>query len=504
MAQRPLLPEDCVDYHVYPACNSREELSRRLEEVREWLWTRFPFLGSYIWQLDPFELSEDTDVSDAAPLRLSGSTRFGDCLGDEWFIVFLLIELSRAFDDIVVEMEDSDGQFILIETAMHLPDWLDPETCDNRVFIHRGQLHLLSPPPEGSNDNNQAAWTPKDVSLDQAVKLVRQFGPRGFTTAGAAVQEALEERLSSLPGQALVDNHHNCRVLLPMLAARLLRADPSLVALAVAALFYRDPDVAEEVTALRTMPRVTPTRRPLMTRVRFSRLLFAQLLHEQWLPARGAPFNPLSAPPHPLARATSLGAKLAAGLELYALRNPKEWEARVNALPSACPEDLDSEEATADDDDAWLHLAPEALEGIMEPRERQAREVREVEERTEGLKQFLEHESPFDGAEVPSGGALDDEGEVFDGNAFWKALQRGLDLPEESVEDARVRQHQDEMDLELEQVRGGDYGGDSDDESPDLDLNLVQSILSGFEAADGQPGPMHNLLSQLNTNNTAK
>lgn len=30
-------------------------------------------------------------------------------------------------------VKDEDGEFLLIETAHHLPKWLKPETADNRV-----------------------------------------------------------------------------------------------------------------------------------------------------------------------------------------------------------------------------------------------------------------------------------------------------------------------------------------------------------------------------------
>ena len=30
-------------------------------------------------------------------------------------------------------VSDTDGEFLLIEAAHHLPKWLDPDTADNRV-----------------------------------------------------------------------------------------------------------------------------------------------------------------------------------------------------------------------------------------------------------------------------------------------------------------------------------------------------------------------------------
>ena len=84
MNVRPSVPEDCLDYRLYPAaCETAEELAARLLTYQEWLYTVFPFLATYIWQRDPFQLSVDAA---ARPPALVGSTRFGDNIEDEWFV----------------------------------------------------------------------------------------------------------------------------------------------------------------------------------------------------------------------------------------------------------------------------------------------------------------------------------------------------------------------------------------------------------------------------------
>jgi len=40
-------------------------------------------------------------------------------------------------------IQDADGEFLLIESAMHIPDWLKPETAENRVEAHREQALML-------------------------------------------------------------------------------------------------------------------------------------------------------------------------------------------------------------------------------------------------------------------------------------------------------------------------------------------------------------------------
>ena len=36
---------------------------------------------------------------------------------------------------LLIRMEDSDGEFLLIEAAHFLPKWLKPETSENRVSL---------------------------------------------------------------------------------------------------------------------------------------------------------------------------------------------------------------------------------------------------------------------------------------------------------------------------------------------------------------------------------
>lgn len=70
------------------------------------------------------------------PAHLGGRTEFGDNVEDEWFIVYLLKRITRAFSQLAATIQDNDGEFLLIETAEYLPKWLDPESSENRVRGH--------------------------------------------------------------------------------------------------------------------------------------------------------------------------------------------------------------------------------------------------------------------------------------------------------------------------------------------------------------------------------
>ena len=58
-------------------------------------------------------------------------------------MVWILVEISRKFPECVVEVTDDDGQFLLIEAAESIPEWICPDNSDRRVYLHRGNLHII-------------------------------------------------------------------------------------------------------------------------------------------------------------------------------------------------------------------------------------------------------------------------------------------------------------------------------------------------------------------------
>ena len=60
----------------------------------------------------------------------------------------MLRELTRAFPALAARVWDDDGEFLLIETAFHLPRWLKPETAANRVWLCGGEMRVVPPEDE--------------------------------------------------------------------------------------------------------------------------------------------------------------------------------------------------------------------------------------------------------------------------------------------------------------------------------------------------------------------
>ena len=113
------------------ACTSSQLLVKIHDLIQPWL-------SQYIWQKDPFHLQCLSTKSDSMAMSIInttnsynnidpinttnkvlnqkisspplpnsifqffGQTRFGDCVDDEWFIVWLLIQLTLAFPNLII------------------------------------------------------------------------------------------------------------------------------------------------------------------------------------------------------------------------------------------------------------------------------------------------------------------------------------------------------------------------------------------------------------------
>ncbi|KAJ9476829.1 hypothetical protein PHBOTO_000484 [Pseudozyma hubeiensis] len=216
----------------------------------------------------------------------------GECIEDEWFATHLLIQASKHFSaqHLCVSLEDEDGQFLLIEAADYLPEWVSPEAVTNRVWIYDGHLHLI--PPHYKVD--EGASPP----ASQAVELVTdQLIP---TRASDDIEAAAFARAFDFPSAAKL-HHHRTLAYLPHRVARLLAAEPQLISSCVTSIQSRDVVSSRSGSRLVRFP--PPSQRPGTSAdncsskadsdcdvglysVRMTRHLYAQLLHDRFFPPR--------------------------------------------------------------------------------------------------------------------------------------------------------------------------------------------------------------------------
>ncbi|XP_051578631.1 protein ecdysoneless homolog [Myxocyprinus asiaticus] len=323
--RRPAIPEDAVQYKLFLVQSDTEVNERSLQQLLENILAEVaPLLVQYIWQHQPFNLRYHPEKGDV-PAHLGGVTEFGDNVEDEWFIVYLLKHITRTFNGIAAVIHDNDGQFLLIEAAEHLPKWLDPDSSENRVFLYQGELHILP----NRLHSGEFGWPRDSVpSVGQALEVLQS--QTQSCLAKHPIRSALARRLDGYPDK-IQQNFHHAHCYLPAGIAVVLSRRPDLIAPAVSAFYLRDPVDLQACRTFHTFPPDTI----VMTSVKFTRCLYAQLQQQSFVPDRRSGFT-LPPHSHPQYRAHELGMKLAHGFEILCSKSGQsssEKEASVISNP---------------------------------------------------------------------------------------------------------------------------------------------------------------------------
>ncbi|XP_058466833.1 protein ecdysoneless [Malaya genurostris] len=458
--------DDFVEYFLFPSALDQKDVSlenceSQLEALRsEVTKLAKDYCQRYIWHRDGFKvvlrngdlqqrlLIEATNLAEEnvrLPPHLYGITHYGDNVQDEWFIVSLLFYLSRRIPGLVVRVVDSDGEFLLIEAAEHLPRWANPDQCEGRVFICDGELHLVG-------TENQKESFPMD-------RIFRELNEsRSKWVVSKNIQLCIDERIRDFPDH-IEDNHHRATLYVPVGVAAILDENPQLISAAVLAFCNRDPIDLKVCRAMRYFP---PENCVYVSAV-FTKCLYAMLLHANYLPDRRTGWSlPLASDPN--YKAHILGLKLACGFEILAsqaktsasLETDKGWKQYLESLqakgyfqeniegsqehtrllgmakdyyqehcdsmkftPKIGEEivsilkrnDFDVEELhkqelelPAPDDDSWINISPEELDEMLTKRYG-TRKLFSLngntnsEEFTTMVNDFLEQKSEFDGVD---------------------------------------------------------------------------------------------------------
>ncbi|TVU05675.1 hypothetical protein EJB05_48848, partial [Eragrostis curvula] len=318
-------PDDTLFYAVYPLPPPTDlpppALLALLRSLHLSLLDHLaPFLSSHLFHRDPFTLSLPADPASPCVLcasppvpHLHGALRFGDSLPDEWLAVSLLFALTRAFPDIAARAWDSDGEFLLIEAAFALPRWLDPDTAPNRVFIFRGELHLLPP-----------SLFPDTPALDAALAAV--YDDSVDTRAPDAVQAVIQRRIAGMPERAS-ENLHTARVIVPAPVAKVLKEEPCLIARAVEGFYDRDIDTMKHAARMEKFLKGPGGEGVEMVRtsVRMTRAMYAQLMQQNFQAPRGYPM-PKREEGQEKWKEAELGMKIACGFEMMYQERRREGE----------------------------------------------------------------------------------------------------------------------------------------------------------------------------------
>ncbi|KAI4471110.1 sgt1 protein hsgt1 suppressor of gcr2 [Holotrichia oblita] len=522
--------DDFVEYYIFPKYdfndNEIELLNCLISNVNAFLEK---YIRGYIWHRDQFNLVArnsstllNNNLQETIPPHLYGITYYGDNIEDEWFIVFLLNQLSREFEELIIRVIDNDGEFLLIEAANYLPEWADPETCSKRVYINKGCLHIVA--PEIDDDNEES------ITVENAINEIRKNS--SLTVASGSIQACITKRIQGYP-DSVKENQHQTSVYVPIAVASILRANPQLISPAVQAFCSRDQI---DMKACRAMKYFPPEIR-VLTSVTFTKCLYAMLINSKYQPERKTGWN-LPLPSSKIYKAHNLGVKLACGFEILVSQakviagdeNDKDWKAyqqklqekgyfkdllehskEYNQLLNKAKEyyanykgshvsntsigqellkllqslDHNPEEfkqagtnLPADDDDSWLNISPQELNEILEEQYGSQSTITLNGETdpiqfTENLTTFLNHVSSLEGAEFPQ--KTDEIPEEtaskvnFDPSSFACAVQNILNfaIPED-----------DSWDFDTDSDMS-DY--DVDENGTNGELNKMQELMDAMD-----------------------
>ncbi|KAI1385280.1 SGT1-domain-containing protein [Hypoxylon trugodes] len=370
------LPENCVEYVLFIIDEKLEGRSQflELENIRKTaLQLCDNIAGGYIWQRDSFQLRLERDQD---LIYLSGITDYGDSVEDEWLIVYLLRELTRSFPSLWARISDSDGEFLLVEAANVLPKWLSPEIDSNRAWVHHGKIYIL---PLAASSGIK-----RSPSLAEAVKFIKS-NPDALIHSTFVEAEAFY-RLEKYP-KRITHSIHYSLVTIPRKLAYILHDKPSTIAPAIEAFYLRDPIAMKPLTSLVEDVHFPP--RDLVTvSVKFTKVLFAQLKSQRFLPPpiwsdvfEDAEKQASSAgdAQKRLAR-LELGMKVTSGFEMLAT-NADEKDNRLAREFAMLLEDLEEdgaqvlpndedmetwENARREDDESWLDINFEDFEDELQ------------------------------------------------------------------------------------------------------------------------------------------
>nr|XP_020638823.1 protein ecdysoneless homolog isoform X2 [Pogona vitticeps] len=295
--------EDAVQYQLF-LTNEPEDPENFQQYIERILAHLAPILVSYIWQYQPFNLKYKPAKGDI-PAHIGGLTKFGDNIEDEWFVVYLIKEITKEFPELVARVDDNDGEFLLIEAADFLPKWLNPENSTNRVFFHHGELCII-PLPKTSEERTLLPVT--SPTIPQALKLFSIYS--GHFVASKSIREAVYKRINGYPTR-IQTFLHRAHCYIPGGIAAVLKQRPTLVSAAVQAFYLRDPIDLKACQVFKTFPPETR----VMTLVTFTRCLYAQLVQQAFVPDRRSGYS-LPSRSHPQYKAYELGMKLAHGFEI--------------------------------------------------------------------------------------------------------------------------------------------------------------------------------------------
>uniref|UniRef100_A0A2K6MG30 Ecdysoneless cell cycle regulator n=1 Tax=Rhinopithecus bieti TaxID=61621 RepID=A0A2K6MG30_RHIBE len=420
--------EDTVEYHLFLIPDESRDSDKHKEVLQKYIeriMTQFaPMLVPYIWQNQPFNLRYKPGKG-SVPAHMFGVTKFGDNIEDEWFIVYVIKQITKEFPELVARIEDNDGEFLLIEAADFLPKWLDPDNSTNRVFFHHGELCII-PAPRTPGAESWLPTTPP--TIPQALNIIAAHPEK--ILASESIRAAVSRRIRGYPEKIQV-SLHRAHCFLPAGIVAVLKQRPRLVSAAVQAFYLRDPI---DLRACRVFKTFLPETRIMTSAHGFEILCSKCSPHFSDCKKSLVTASPLWASFLASLKKDDYFKGLIEGSAQYRERlemAENYFQLSVNRPESSLAmspgeeiltllqtipfdiEDLKKEEANLppEDDDQWLDLSPDQLDQLLQEaagkKESESISKEEKEQNydltqvSESMKAFISKVSTHKGAELP-------------------------------------------------------------------------------------------------------
>ena len=453
---------------------------------------------------------------------------------DEWVVVWLLRELTRKFHDLWVKVADNDGEFLLIEAAGTLPGWLEPEVAENRVgvrfrceieawlmhttqvWIHGGGLTIIKP-----KDGNKASSkrTGEKLKLEDAQRLLVSEPQRLMRSTSIEVEAFY--RLRNYP-QQIRDNMHHALVTIPRKVAYLMHKKPAYISPGTEAFYLRDPIALKPLQSKDNNLLVFKPEDLVTVSIRFPRVGYAQLKSQDFptpavwsakLPAKSA---------SKAYGCSEIGMKITCGFEMLlsdpqnqdkpAVREMKMLLEDLEAGDDSLPTDTDvAGWDKLEDDETWLDISFEDLEGELAGKDRKTGAKRgnfgdtaaqeNLQRIVAQFEEFLNDDTAgADGAGLFDEGSdddLDDDGESdeglsdagedkeasFDEEQFSAMMREMMGIPNDSAFDQPLSKRQPGLVSSAGRVE--ELEPDEED-----DAEAIQSLTQRMEAELKESGAL--------------
>ncbi|QIX00370.1 hypothetical protein AMS68_005887 [Peltaster fructicola] len=446
------LPDNTVEYSIFVAgdgSKSHANVHRRLTEILKHSkqYTK-ALLKEHIWQHDPFDLvlegvpiAPDGSSTSTAPLHLHGRTSFGDSISDEWLIVYILLEISKKHSDAWIRVTDSDGEFLLIEAANALPEWLNPDVAENRIWISNGHLRIIPLKDEGQ----------QNLKLEVALAFITDH--RDELIISPFIEDAAFARVKDYPA-AIENNLHHAQITIPRKLAYVLHQNAAYISPAIDAFYLRDavalqPLATKDLSTLRFAPEDFVT-----VSIKFTKVGYAQLRGQVF----DTPPSWIGLQPRMQDEKVQMGMKLACGFEMMLadqLNKDKkvirEVQLLLDELESSEVELPDGNEIAGwsqrQDDEKWLTIDYNDFEAELAGKSKDDVDTGTAQDNLRKMvsqfQQFVDADTEdVLGAEDHS----DDESEVsstgedkdgsFDEAEFERAMKQMMGMSEESKQES--------------------------------------------------------------------